>query len=252
MILVANSQVEESAQWTSRPRLLVSVRSAAEATSAIAGGADWIDLKEPRAGSLGAVDLVVARSVIEAVAGRALVSAALGELIDWPTSPARSLLTVPEISVVKLGLSGCALRSDYVERWQKAAREVAVAGKQLVAVVYADAKQSQSPAPREVICQAIAASLGYVLVDTFDKQAGSLLTHLPVPKLAEILNLASKGELQKVVAGGISTTMLAHLPERLVDVVAVRGAVCVLGRSSEVQQVLVEQFRAAMAARWPA
>ena len=36
-------------------RLLVSVRSAAEARAALSGGADIIDAKEPSLGSLGAV-----------------------------------------------------------------------------------------------------------------------------------------------------------------------------------------------------
>ena len=38
------------------PGLLVSVRSAAEALAALAGGADVIDVKEPNQGSLGAAD----------------------------------------------------------------------------------------------------------------------------------------------------------------------------------------------------
>ena len=37
------------------PRLLVSVRNSREAIDALAGGADWIDLKEPANGTLGAV-----------------------------------------------------------------------------------------------------------------------------------------------------------------------------------------------------
>jgi uncharacterized protein (UPF0264 family) len=54
----------------STPRLLVSVRDAAEAVEALAGGADWIDLKEPQRGPLGAVDAVTARDVVHVVAGR--------------------------------------------------------------------------------------------------------------------------------------------------------------------------------------
>ena len=36
-----------------RPKLLVSVRDVAEAEAALAGGADWIDLKEPVGGAAG-------------------------------------------------------------------------------------------------------------------------------------------------------------------------------------------------------
>ena len=50
-------------------RLLVSVRSAAEARTALAGGADVIDVKEPAHGSLGRASTEVIREVIDAVAG---------------------------------------------------------------------------------------------------------------------------------------------------------------------------------------
>ncbi len=52
-------------------RLLVSVRSAAEAEIALVGGAALIDVKEPARGALGMADFQVIRDVITAVAGRA-------------------------------------------------------------------------------------------------------------------------------------------------------------------------------------
>ena len=61
-----------------RPRLLVSVRDADEAEEALAGGADWIDLKEPLDGPLGAVSTARAREVVQCVTGRAPTSAAAG------------------------------------------------------------------------------------------------------------------------------------------------------------------------------
>ena len=82
------------------PRLLVSVRSAEEAEAALIGGADWIDLKEPSAGPLAAVGVEVAKQVVDCVAGRRPISAALGELIEWLDSPAQQLLEVEGISVV--------------------------------------------------------------------------------------------------------------------------------------------------------
>ena len=41
----------------SPPKLLVSVRSLGEALTALQGGCDWLDVKEPSAGSLGAASL---------------------------------------------------------------------------------------------------------------------------------------------------------------------------------------------------
>jgi hypothetical protein len=62
--------------------LLVSVRNAAEAEEALAGGADIIDVKEPSRGPLGRADAQNARDVIQTVSGRRLVSVALGELAE--------------------------------------------------------------------------------------------------------------------------------------------------------------------------
>src|SRR5262245_13850027 len=73
------SNVEAEGRVT---RLLVSVRSAAEAHAALAGGADLIDVKEPSRGPLGRADDSVISAVLVAVHGRRPVSAAMGELAD--------------------------------------------------------------------------------------------------------------------------------------------------------------------------
>jgi uncharacterized protein (UPF0264 family) len=62
-------------------RLLVSVRDAAEARAVLDAGAHLIDVKEPRRGSLGAADGRQVADVLNTVAGRVPVSAAMGELI---------------------------------------------------------------------------------------------------------------------------------------------------------------------------
>jgi uncharacterized protein (UPF0264 family) len=67
--------------------LLVSVRSAAEAEAALAGGAGLIDVQEPGRGSLGRADAETVAAVLRAVAGRRPVSAALGELTEGGASP---------------------------------------------------------------------------------------------------------------------------------------------------------------------
>lgn len=66
-------------------QLLVSVRNAEEAVQAADSGADIIDVKEPEFGSLGFAGGATIREVVDAVAGRIPVSAALGECLDWTT-----------------------------------------------------------------------------------------------------------------------------------------------------------------------
>jgi len=234
-----------------RPRLLVSVRSANEVVAAVEGGADWIDLKEPLVGPLGAVDAKVARRIVEQVAGLRPISAALGELVDWEDSSSRSLLDIEEIAVVKLGLAGCSARPGWQSQWQAAAKMVRDAGKTLVAVVYADCRQAQSPTPQEVIAFTQALKCRYLLIDTFEKQTGSVFEHISNSHLQDILQLAKAASLQTVVAGSLTHSSLAKLPNSGIDLVAVRGAVCDGERTESIRQELVADFKMAMAHRWP-
>jgi uncharacterized protein (UPF0264 family) len=206
-------------------QLLVSVRSVAEAEAALRGGADWIDLKEPSSGPLGAVDAGVARKIIERVAGRAKISAAAGELLDWPTSSARELLHVAGVSQLKLGLSVCRDRK-WRDAWLAAQREIAAAGKDLVAVIYADDVAAHSPAPADIAALAVDARCRWLLIDTFDKRSGTLLECLSAMELNAIFQRVRQHGVTTASAGRLTPAAIAELPLESVDVVAVRSAAC--------------------------
>jgi uncharacterized protein (UPF0264 family) len=237
---------------TARPKLLVSVRNATEAAAALAGGADWIDLKEPLAGPLGAVDPTVAREVVEFVGGRCPVSAALGELTNWTNTSARQLLDVPGIDFVKLGLAGCSDTDTWTQIWLKAQQDVRQAGQSLVAVAYADWQLAHSPEPEQIVALAGQSACQYLLIDTFSKASSGTLGRLGSAGLCSLLQLAQQHSLRTVVAGKVGLEELDQLPTTSIDMVAVRGSACPGDRSGEVDRRLVEQFRGRMAERWPA
>jgi uncharacterized protein (UPF0264 family) len=225
------------------PWLLVSVRNVAEASAALRGGADWIDLKEPVRGALGAVDAATAREVAGCVAGQAPpISAAAGELIDWPTGAARELLTVRGVSLLKLGLSDCR-DVDWQSRLQDVQQQLAAADVQLVAVVYADHEQAKAPPPNEIVAFAAEANCPWVLIDTFDKAGGAVGDHFSAADLQALLQSVRKSGRRTVVAGSLSSETLATLPMELVDMVAVRGAACEGGRQGAVCELRVAELR---------
>jgi (5-formylfuran-3-yl)methyl phosphate synthase len=224
------------------PQLLVSVRNATEALDALAGGADWIDCKEPLAGPLGAVTAEVAEKIAQAVAGRCPVSAALGELVDWPQSAAQELLAVKEIRVVKLGLRNCAILPDWTDRWENAFGIVRSAGKDLAAVIYADWLSAHAPCPQEVIDITFSVGCRYLLVDTFNKDDKSTLEIFCPDELRQILQFARRGGMTTVLAGNLRTIDLPRLVGIPVDLVAVRGAVCQGERTARVERNLVREF----------
>lgn len=232
------------------PRLLVSVRSATEMEAALSGGADWIDLKEPNDGALAAVDVTSAHEVAEQLGDRRPLSAALGELRDGILKESRELLELDAISVVKVGLAECRQLDHWQESWLNVAQQAAEHGKQLVPVIYADWQTAAAPSPTELMNLAKDADCEYVLIDTYNKQAGSLLEHLSLGKLQELLRWINDCGLKTVVAGSLTSDLLDRLPLERIGMLAVRGAVCQGDRTTNVDSGLVEVFRQAVAARF--
>ena len=60
--------------------MLASVRTLDEALFALEAGADFIDLKEPSHGALGALDHAAVRVCVQAIGGRRPVSATIGDI----------------------------------------------------------------------------------------------------------------------------------------------------------------------------
>jgi uncharacterized protein (UPF0264 family) len=229
-----------------RPRLLVSVRNSHEAEEALAGGADWIDLKEPRRGALGAVDAATAREVVAKVNGRAQVSAAAGEVLAWRGSSAVDLLGVPGVSLLKLGLAGCR-GAEWRSVWRLALDQTAAAGKDLVSVIYADAVAADAPPPGEQLAAAVEAPSQWILWDTFDKSGDVLIDVLPRAALAAQLATARSAAKQTVVAGRLSAKTIPQLPLELIDMIAVRSAACDGSRNAAVRRGRVAALREVIA-----
>src|SRR4051812_11568172 len=122
------------ASQSPHPGLLVSVRSAAEAEAALRGGATLIDVKEPAHGPLGRAEDAVIAAVLQRVAGRLPVSAALGELVDAGSGAC----PCPPLSFVKWGLAGVVPGTDWRDGLQRRAAAVAgvAPGCRVVAVAY--------------------------------------------------------------------------------------------------------------------
>jgi uncharacterized protein (UPF0264 family) len=225
-------------------KLLVSVRNAQEAQDAVAGGTNWLDLKEPSRGPLGPVSLTIAQAANKAVNGRCSISAALGELTTW--SSANELLTIPEIEVVKLGLAECGPLADWQLHWRAAFEICSQQVKQLAAVVYADWQKAVAPRPEEVLACALRAGSKYLLIDTFEKRGLTSVEILGRDYAARLLQFARQGGMITVLAGSLREDDLSLVVDLPVDIVAIRGAVCQEARDSSLDPDKVRQFRRCM------
>ena len=234
-------------------RLLISVRSAEEADIALAAGVDLIDIKEPSQGALGAASAEQVTGILDLIGGQAPVSVALGELVDrlaqgGQISHQHSLAgsVIARCQFAKLGLAGCAGLPDWPGRWAAALQPLPpqVAA---VAVAYADWQACAAPDPWQVLRQGALLRCKALLVDTFDKSAGSLPQLWPAASLAEFIDAAWSLHLLVVLGGSLSLTSLPWALSLQPDYIAVRGAVCEGGRTGSISAALVQAFRTQLA-----
>jgi uncharacterized protein (UPF0264 family) len=216
-------------------RLLVSVRSAAEAQIAMAGGADLIDVKEPRGGSLGAASPEVWREVAAVIAEARPLSAALGELMEFEPPPCGAL---DGYRYAKLGLSGCRRLPDWRKRWQAALaglpKEIAA-----VAVAYADHEAAQAPTPMEICAAGTQLSCRVLLIDTFDKGNGDVFDAIGNLPLTALIYQARLHNLRFVLAGSLRLSRLDEALALSPDYIAIRGAACPEHRNGALSGELV-------------
>jgi uncharacterized protein (UPF0264 family) len=222
--------------------LLVSVRSAEEARAAIAGGADWIDVKEPLGGPLGAADPAVWRQVQEAVGYRLPLSAAMGELIEQSETSDPPAQSLDGYRFAKAGLSRCAELSDWQTAWRRWAESLP-RGVAPVGVIYADWAAVGAPSPEQTLAVTARRGAKAALVDTFDKSRGGLFAHLAAGELERLLRTARSLGMLTVVGGSLNVETLPAALRASPDVIAVRGAACLSGRDSAIDEASVRRLK---------
>jgi len=218
-----------------------------EVPAALEGGADIIDVKDPSAGALGAASPDVLRAVAGLVAGRAPVSAALG---DGPHLEDTLALAVAEAvaagaQYVKIGLLGSCSHASAVGVLSGIRRAAGAA--QVVGVAFADRVGGlpASDLPRA----AHEAGIQVAMIDTFAKDGVTSLDRLGEEKLGAFVAEAQALGLDVAIAGSLGASDVARARELGADIVGVRGAACAGGRLGRVSAERVRGLAEACAAR---
>ncbi len=218
-------------------KLLVSVVSAAEAHAALAGGADIIDVKDPREGALGAPSPRVLAEVVAAVDGAAPVSVALGDLPDLPHTAALAARGAAAYGVdyVKLGLRGVhgleravALVSAVGDALAGGAGAPGAGAARVPAVIaagYADGATADPPTFDATLLPELVARTGIAgaLVDTLSKDGRGLYGALSEAAVADLVARTRAAGGRFGVAGQLRPGELGRVEA---DIVGVRSAVC--------------------------
>lgn len=222
-------------------KLLVSVRTVAEAAIAVEGGADFIDLKEPRAGALGGLPVTVIGDIVGALraAGcRLPVSATIG---DRPMHDVEGIVTQARavaacgVVYVKVGVE----RGDGAAAVLQALAALPFA---VVPVFIAD---------RGLDLDRVATALHFpaVMADTADKLSGSLFDCVPVTELQRFVALARGVGTQVGLAGALRHAHLPGLAALAPDFAGFRSAVCRGDRGSALDAALLRELAGAVRGR---
>jgi uncharacterized protein (UPF0264 family) len=228
-------------------RLLVSVASAQEASAALAGGADFVDAKDPNAGALGAVSVEVLREIHAAIAGARPVTAALGDAADEAEIECIArVFAAAGAALVKVGFAGID-RAAGVERLLAAAVRGAKGGggARVVAVGYADAGHATSVAPAELIAAAARSGAKGILLDTANKLGPGLRELVDPRAIAAWVLEAHEAGLFVALAGKLTADDLTFVCAAGADIAGVRGAACDNGRTGRIAVDRVRLLRAA-------
>jgi uncharacterized protein (UPF0264 family) len=221
-------------------RLLVSVVSAAEARLAVAGGADIIDVKDPREGALGAPAPSVLSDIVRAVGPAAPVSVALGDMPDLPHTAALAArgAALTGADYVKVGLRGVN-DLDRATAVMSAVQDAVGPQTAVIAAAYADAGALDPPALSPALLPELVqrAGISGALVDTCVKDGRGLYGWLTESEVADLIARTRAAGASFAVAGQLTLDELCRVAA---DIVGVRSAVCRDGdRTGELDPELV-------------
>lgn len=214
-------------------KLLISPKNETEAIEAIAGGADIIDVKNPKEGPLGANFPWIIRHIRQVTPANIEVSCTLGEAPNRPGSMALASLgaATTGVNYIKAGLYGLKTLEDAVYLMRsvtKAAKEYNSSIK-VVASGYADANRISTVDPLLIPEIARESQADIAMLDTAIKDGKTLFTFLTKPQLQCFIDAAHSYGLKAALAGSLQKEDLPAVHALGADVVGLRGAACTLG-----------------------
>ena len=225
-------------------RMLVSVRDVPEALLAAQGGADFIDLKEPRDGALGGLPVAAIAAIVHALreqgsrlARRLPISATIGDLPM--TDPGAILERVDAVAArgvdyVKVG----------IERYGPAVTvldALAASGHAIVPVFIGDRGLDF-----EAVEHACALSFPGLMVDTADKLAGSLFDVLTDAELRRFVAMVRASGALVGLAGALQRVNLPTVCALMPDFAGFRSAVCAGDRGGALDPQRLRELVAAL------
>ncbi len=199
--------------------MLASVNSLEEALLVLSADVDIIDLKQPALGALGALDIATVKQLVAEIGGRCPVSATIGDLPMQPEPVFNAVKAMAETGVdyIKIGFFPG-------DDWQGTVKKLSALTQQnraLIAVLFADTQP-------DFAIMGLLKDVGFagVMLDTMDKQKGSLTQLMAKMEIAQFVTQAKVRQLLCGLAGSLRLEDIPELMLYQADYLGFRGALC--------------------------
>jgi uncharacterized protein (UPF0264 family) len=212
-------------------KLLVSVVDKREAEDSIKGGADIVDVKNPKEGSLGANFPRVIREVKGVIPENFELSATIGDLPNLPGTASLAALgaAVSGVDYVKVGLFGVKTSKEAATMMTEVVKAVKEYDSNLktIASGYADFQSVGCVNPLKLPTVAYSSEADGVLVDVKIKNGeNNLFSFLNDEQIRTFVTQAHKYDLIAALAGSLDRKDILRVNNLGADILGVRGAVC--------------------------
>jgi hypothetical protein len=229
-------------------KLLVSVSEIDEALNAFKGGADIIDIKNPKEGALGANFPWVIADVRRTLGDNVKISATIGDMPNLPGTASLAALGAASSGVdyVKVGLFGTRSLDEALYMVKSVVRSVKDYDPKvkIIASGYADYAEFGGLSPLLLPKIAYKSGAYGVLIDVKNKSESKLFDFLSQPQLKLFVNETHDFNLIVALAGGLGKEDILQVQELGADIMGVRRAVCkkLKHGTCKVQESLVLDF----------
>jgi uncharacterized protein (UPF0264 family) len=238
-------------------KLLISPKNSKEAIEAIAGGANIIDVKNPKEGPLGANFPWVIKEIKQLIPKDVELSCTLGEAPNLPGSMALAAYGAASLGVnyIKIGLSEVQTAQKAIDLLESVVRAIRMCDSKIKIVVagYGDYFRVNSIDPDLVVHTAYAVKADVVMLDTAIKDGKNLFDFQSFCQLEEFVDAAHGCGLDVALAGSLQVRDLLVVKRLGVDFVGLRGAACqdsnreagsiVRERVKELAEIILHELR---------
>lgn len=210
-------------------QLLISVTTIEEAQIALENGADFIDLKDPNKGALGALPLARILEIVTFVGARdkcekKFTSATIGDLPMQPQLILEQVIALAKtkVDIIKIGFfkEPDGKFSDY-QPCLDSLKVITQAGVKLIAVLFAEYEY-----PANLISAIKNAGFYGVMLDTADKNGATFLDYFSIAKIKKLAENVQAKNLLFGLAGSLTLQHVEVLKEISPTYIGFRGGVC--------------------------